>query len=272
MIDAARAAGAGLMRRFQARGELRVKLKGPADFVSTADLESEKTLKKMLLRAYPRYGFVAEESAAKAGARGEAGRFIVDPLDGTTNFLHGVPHFAVSIALERKGRVVAGLVYDPPKDEMFVAELGRGAWLGGTRLQVAADADLSRALVATGIPHANSRARHARYLVMLSAAMREAAGIRRFAAAALDLAYVAAGRFAVFFEFGLSPWDVAAGSLLVSEAGGRVSEPDGGDGFMASGNVLATNGRLHQRTLRLLRPGLRPAASARPGARRRSRE
>lgn len=255
MVDAARAAGVGLMRHFRARADLEVRLKGPADFVSTADLKSERTLEARLLGAYPDHGFVAEEGAAgeaaKTGTR--PARFIVDPLDGTTNFLHGVPHFAVSIALEREGRTTAGLVYDVPKDEMFVAELGCGAWLGETRLCVSPDADLSQALVATGIPHANSRHRHGLYLPMLEAMMREAAGIRRFAAAALDLAYVAAGRFAVFFELGLSPWDMAAGALLVREAGGRVSEPDGGEDFLASGNVLATNGRLHERTLALLR-------------------
>src|SRR5579875_2851284 len=162
MMDAARAAGVGLMRHFRSRADLEVRLKGPADFVSTADLESEQTLQARLLGAYPDHGFMAEEGAAgeeaKVGIR--PARFIVDPLDGTTNFLHGVPHFAVSIALEREGRVTAGLVYDVPKDEMFVAELGRGAWLAESRLSVSADADLSQALVATGIPHANSRHRH----------------------------------------------------------------------------------------------------------------
>lgn len=254
MMQAARKAGEGLMRHFRNRGDLEVRLKGPADFVSTADLESERTLQAVLLGQHPSHGFVAEEGAYAAGTEPARARFVVDPLDGTTNFLHGVPHFAVSIALEREGRVTAGLVYDVPKDEMFVAELGRGAWLGQTRLHVSPDADLSQALVATGIPHANTRPRHESYLAMLAASMREAAGIRRFAAAALDLAYVAAGRFAVFFELGLSPWDLAAGALLVREAGGRVSEPGGGEAFIASGNVLATNGLLHERMLGLLRP------------------
>jgi myo-inositol-1(or 4)-monophosphatase len=261
MMDAARRAGAGLMRRFRALSGLRVELKGPADFVSEADRESERTIRARLLRAFPDHGFVMEESAATApGARL---RFVVDPLDGTTNFLHGVPHFAVAIALEENGVPVAGLVYDVSKDEMFVAERGRGAWLERTRLHVSGDRDLSRALVATGIPHANTPHRHARYLGMLAEVMREAAGIRRFAAAALDLAYVAAGRYAVFFELGLSRWDVAAGSLLVREAGGRVTEPEGGGKYLESGNVLATNGRLHRRVLAMLaqqpgRPGVSP--------------
>jgi myo-inositol-1(or 4)-monophosphatase len=253
LIDAARTAGQGLMRRFRSRAELRIELKGPADFVSEADRESEETLRSLLLRAQPSHGFVAEESAAVAGSDVES-RFIVDPLDGTTNFLHGVPHFAIAIALERAGRVVAGVVYDVPKDEMFAAELGAGAWLGGERLRVSADADLSRALVGTGIPHANRSAHHGAYLPRLAGVMREAAGVRRFAAAAIDLAYVGAGRFAAFFESGLSPWDLAAGALIVREAGGQVTDPSGGDGFLASGEVLATNGRVHARMLELLRP------------------
>jgi myo-inositol-1(or 4)-monophosphatase len=259
IIATAENAGAGLMRRFAAREKLVVELKGPLDFVSEADLESERTLRTKLLRAFPSHGFVTEESAPTAVTA--SSRFIVDPLDGTTNFVHGIPHFAIAVALERDREIVAGLVYDVPKREMFVAERGRGAWLGRTRLRVSGDRELSRALVGTGIPHANARARHARYLAMLAAAMKEAAGIRRFAAAAIDLAYVAAGRFAVFFEMGLSPWDIAAGSLLVQEAGGRVTEPEGGDDYIARGNVLATNGRLHPRMLRMLARASRQSAS-----------
>jgi myo-inositol-1(or 4)-monophosphatase len=265
MIDAARVAGQGLLRHFRARGDLEVRLKGPADFVSTADLESEQRLRAILLGAHPSYGLLAEESEAKSAADPARARFIVDPLDGTTNFLHGIPHFAVAIALEREGRVVAGVVFDPAKDEMFVAERGAGAWLlGGAgateRVLVSEDGDFSRALVGTGIPHANSAARHGAYLPLLAAAMREAAGIRRLGAAALDLAYVAAGRFGAFFEFGLQPWDLAAGGLLVSEAGGRVSTPAGGDGYVHKGDVLATNGRLHEPMLALLRGESSPGA------------
>jgi len=252
MMAAARSSGSGLMRRFRRLATLAVRLKGPADFVTAADIASEATLRSRLLRAYPRYGFTTEESPPTKGADAERARFIVDPLDGTSNFVHAIPHFAIAIALERSGRVVAAVVFDPAKDEMFVAELGRGAWLGGRRLRVSADRDLSRALVGTGIPHSNRARRHARYLAMLGATMRKAAGIRRLAAAELDLAYVAAGRFAAFFEFGLTPWDVAAGALIVREAGGRVSEPDGGADFMTSGDVLATNGRLHRSMLALL--------------------
>jgi myo-inositol-1(or 4)-monophosphatase len=262
MIDAARRAGVGLMRRFHRRAELTVELKGPADFVSAADRESEETIRRALLRRHPRFGFLTEESPPTAGLdRGN--RFIVDPLDGTANFLHGVPHFSVAIALEHEGEIVAGVVLDPAKGETFVAERGRGAWLGRERLRVSADRDLSRALVAAGIPHANAPRRHARVLAMLASAMREAAGIRRLASAALDLSYVAAGRFAMYFELGLAPWDLAAGALLVREAGGTVSEPDGGADFMGSGDVLATNGRLRARTLATINRVARTASSAR---------
>ncbi len=255
MIAAARSAGAGLMRHFRgpARAALKVSLKGPADFVSNADLESERTLRDALLGAYPSHGFVGEEKAATGV--GAAARFIVDPLDGTTNFLHGIPHFAVSIALEEAGRLVAGVVFDPPMDEMFVAEAGRAAWLGDERLRVSSETDLGMALVGTGIPHGNRVERHGPYLAMLAGAMRDSAGIRRFSAAALDLAYVAAGRLEVFFELGLAPWDVAAGALLVREAGGRVTDPSGDEDVVRSGNVLATNGHLHQPMQALLLRG-----------------
>jgi myo-inositol-1(or 4)-monophosphatase len=267
MMSAARRAGDGLMVRFATRETLKVELKGRADFVSVADRESEDLLRSLLLGSYPLHGFLTEESAPTIGADART-RFVVDPLDGTTNFLHGVPHFAVAVALEVEGELVAGVVHDPAKDEMFVAEKGRGAWLKGQRLRVTEDRDLSRAIVATGIPHAGARPRHRRYLEMLREVMHEAAGIRRMAAAALDLSYVAAGRFAAFFELGLKPWDVAAGSLLVREAGGTVSEPDGGGDYLESGDVLATNGRLHASTLAMLRRATRRASSAKRRSRR----
>jgi len=251
MMDAASRAGAGLMRRYLRRSELVVEEKGRADFVSMADREAEGTIVKLLSKAFPGCGFVAEESAPRS--LDAAARFVIDPLDGTTNFLHGIPHYAVSIGLQVDGVMMAGVVFDPAKEEMFVAERGGGAWLGKQRLQVAPDRSFARAVVSTGIPHASSRSRHARYLPMLEQAMWHAAAIRRLGAAALDLAYVAAGRCAVFFELGLKPWDLAAGALLVEEAGGRVTEVDGGKDYMRSGEILATNGRLHARTLALLR-------------------
>ena len=260
MMEAASLAGAGLMRRYRRRSRLVVEQKGRADFVSEADRQAERTIITRLGRAFPGHGFVTEESAPRR--LGASGRFVIDPLDGTTNFLHGVPHFAVSIAFQVDGRVEAGVVLDPAKDEMFVAQRGAGAWLGKERLGVAADRTFARALVSTGIPHASGRARHARYLPMLERMMWHAAAIRRMGAAALDLAYVAAGRSAVFFELGLKPWDIAAGALLVVEAGGRVSGVDGSDGYLESGEVLATNGRLHRRTLSLLRGRARPGSAS----------
>jgi myo-inositol-1(or 4)-monophosphatase len=251
MMDAASRAGAGLMRRYHRRSELVVEQKGRADFVSVADREAERTIVAHLRRAFPKHGFVMEESAPRK--LDAAARFVIDPLDGTTNFLHGIPHFAVSIGFQIDGRLEAGVVFDPAKDEMFVAQHGAGAWLGKQRLAVAPDRSFARAVVSTGIPHASGRRRHARYLPMLEQVMWHAAAIRRLGAAALDLAYVAAGRSAVFFELGLKPWDLAAGALLVIEAGGRVTDVDGSDGYISSGEVLATNGRLHARTLGLLR-------------------
>src|SRR5579859_842571 len=160
MIAAARSAGVGLMRWFRRRSDLQVDLEGPADYVSNADIESEATLKSMLLGSYPTRGFLAEESAPAGVGPTTGERYVVDPLDGTTNFLHGIPHFAVSIALESAGQVVAGVVFDPAKDELFCAELGRGAWLAGAPVRVSGDTQLSTTLIGTGIPHSNARPRH----------------------------------------------------------------------------------------------------------------
>jgi myo-inositol-1(or 4)-monophosphatase len=260
MMRAASLAGTKLMRRYARRSSLVVEQKGPADFVSEADREAEEVILSHLSSAFPHHGLVTEESAPRRG--GAAARFFVDPLDGTTNFLHGIPHFAVSIGLEVEGVIEAGVVFDPAKDEMFVAQRGRGTWLGRRRQTVSDDRTFARAVVSTGIPHASGRPRHARYLPMLEAVMWHAAAIRRMGAAALDLAYVAAGRSAAFFELGLKPWDMAAGAALVTEAGGRISGVDGRDDFMRSGEVLATNGRLHARTLMLLRGSARRRGSA----------
>jgi myo-inositol-1(or 4)-monophosphatase len=178
----------------------------------------------------------------------------VDPLDGTTNFLRGVPHFAVSIALELEGELTAGVVFDPAKNELFWTEKGKGAWLGDARLRVSPEQVLSHAVVGTGVPH-HGRGGHVRYLEALARVMPEVAGIRRFGAAALDLAYVAAGRFDGFFELGLASWDVAAGMLLVREAGGKVTKSDGTATDLTSRNVLATcGGPLHTRMVAMLEP------------------
>lgn len=243
MTRAAEKAGRALLRDFGEVEQLQVSRKGPADFVSTADRKAENIVRQELSKARPDIGFLMEESGTIIGAD-KSQRWIVDPLDGTSNFLHGLPHWAVSIALEREGEIVAGVVYDPIKDEMFWAEKGVGTFLNHKRLRVSARRALADSLVATGIPF-KGHGEHGPYLRQLEAVMAEVAGIRRFGAAALDLAYVSAGRFDAFFETSLKPWDVAAGMLLVTEAGGFVSEVAGGRSPIASGSVLAANSHLH---------------------------
>ena len=260
MAAAARKAARGLNRDFGEVEQLQVSVKGPGEFVSTADLHAERTLKNELTRARPGYGLLFEEGGATEGTDPHH-RWIVDPLDGTTNFLHGIPHFAISIALERDGEIVAGLVYEPTRDEMFWAEKGAGAYLNDRRLRVSARRQLGEAIVGTGIPYGN-RGDHAIYLATLERVMAGTGGVRRFGAAALDLAYVAAGRYDGYWEFGLFPWDIAAGLLLVREAGGFVSDLAGGQTMMTSGNVLAANGHLHLPLAALLRDAARPGRPA----------
>src|SRR5712671_4079447 len=243
MANAALKAARGLVRDFGEVEQLQVSIKGPGEFVSTADLKAERTLKNELTRARPGYGLLFEESGESAGSDPHH-RWIVDPLDGTTNFLHGIPHFAISIGLERDGEIVAGVVYEPTRDEMFWAEKGAGAYLNDRRLRVSARRQLSDSLLGTGIPF-RDRARQPEYLATLAAAMPATHGVRRFGAAALDFAYVAAGRFDGFWEFGLSPWDIAAGLVLVREAGGDISDVAGGQRMMESGDVLTAPHALH---------------------------
>lgn len=250
MTGAARKASRRLMRDFGEVEQLQVSRKGPADFVSAADLRTEKILRETLHQARPDYGFLMEESGSSGGE--SESRWIVDPLDGTTNFLHGIPYFAISIALERRKEIVAGVVYEPVRDEMYWAEKGIGAYMNDRRLRVSARERLNDAVVATGIPH-RGRAAPDAYLPMLGAVMPEVAGIRRAGAAALDLAYVAAGRYDGFWELGLSAWDIAAGLVLVREAGGMVTEISGGGAMLASGSILATNERLHAPLGKILR-------------------
>ena len=250
MARAAEKAGRLLVRDFGEVEQLQVSRKGPADFVSTADLKAEKAVRAELAKARPDFGFLLEEGGTVAG-KDASHRWIVDPLDGTTNFLHGLPHWAISIALEREGEIVAGVVYEPVRDELFWAEKGQGAFLNAQRLRVSERRRLEDAVVATGIPF-KGRGEHPRFLAQLTAVMAETAGIRRFGAAALDLAYVAAGRFDGFWESGLSPWDMAAGIILVTEAGGFVTEINGGRAPLTGPDILAANSHLHRPLSKLL--------------------
>lgn len=251
MIKAARKAGRALIRDFGELANLQVSMKGPADFVSSADKRTERILVEELTRARPGYNFLVEESGVIEGPD-KTHRFIIDPLDGTTNFLHSVPHFAISIGLEREGQMVSALVFNPVTDEMYTAEKGHGAFLNDARLRVAARKNLSETIIATGIPFMG-REGHERFLAEAAAIMNATAGLRRFGAASLDLAYVAAGRFDGFWERGLMPWDVAAGVLLVREAGGFVSDLDGGARVFETGNILVANELLHPQLLKLLK-------------------
>ena len=241
MIDAARKAGRRLKRDFGEVSELQVSRKGPSDFVSKADLQAEETLVAELSKARPGYGFLAEERGAVEGTD-KTHTWIIDPLDGTTNFLHGLPHFAVNIALERRDAgVVASVTYNPATDELFWAEKGRGAWLGDTkRLRVAARRDLSDVILATGIPF-QGKPGHARFLKELHQFSARVAGVRRFGSAALDMAYVAAGRFDGYWERDVQPWDVAAGALLITEAGGIVTTADGQPWTPDAGQLCCAN-------------------------------
>jgi myo-inositol-1(or 4)-monophosphatase len=250
MIAAARKAGRGLIRDFGELENLQISKKGPADFVSTADSRTERILIEELTKARPGYGFLLEEGGAVEG-RDKTHRFIIDPIDGTTNFLHGIPQFAISIALEREGQLVSALVFNPVTDEMYVAEKSHGAYLNDRRLRVAARQNLSDILVASGAPFLGKDGREA-FLTELNVVISSTAGMRRFGSASLDLAWTASGRFDAFWERNLKAWDIAAGILLVREAGGVVSDLDGRDCMMDCGHILAANDSLHRPLLALL--------------------
>jgi len=255
MTSAARKASRRLLRDFGEVENLQVSKKGPADFVSNADIKAEETLRRELEKARPDFGFLLEEGGIVEG-KDKDNRWIIDPLDGTLNFLHGIPHFSISIAHECRGRLLAGIIYDPVRDEMFMAERGLGAFVNDRRLRVSARSKLDEAVLATGIPFLG-RKHHPATLNMLESVMTNTAGIRRFGSAALDLAYVAAGRYEGFWESDLKPWDIAAGLVIVMEAGGLVAELTGGPDIMATGNVLATNEALHEPITKLLRTAIR---------------
>ncbi len=250
MVQAATKAGRSLSRDFGEVQNLQVSLKGPSDYVSQADRKAEEIIHAELSRARPGYSFLMEERGVIEGDDGQH-CWIVDPLDGTTNFLHGIPIFSISIALERQGQVVAGVVYNPAMDELYTAERGGGAFMNDRRLRVAARSKLSDAVVGTGIPHLG-RGHHGKALVDLRNVMGEVAGIRRLGSAALDLAYVAAGRMDGYWEDWLASWDMAAGMLLVREAGGFASDRNGGQDILSGDSVVAGNERIHKALLKAL--------------------
>jgi len=239
MIKAARKAGRALIKDFREVENLQVSVKGAGDFVSKADIEAERTLKQELMGARPTYGWLAEEGGEDAG-QDPTRRWIVDPLDGTTNFLHGLPHWAISIALEHKGQIVAGVVFDPAKDEMFFAEKGAGAWMNESRMRVSGRNRMIESIFATGLPF-GGRSDLPATLQDLARLMPVCAGVRRWGSAALDLAYVASGRYDGFWERRLNSWDLAAGMLIVKEAGGLVEPLNPAGDVLTDGEIICAN-------------------------------
>jgi myo-inositol-1(or 4)-monophosphatase len=250
MERAARKAGRGLARDFGEVERLQVSTKGPSDFVSEADKRAEQRIYEVLQEARPTWGFLGEEGGAKEGQDPQH-RWIVDPLDGTTNFLHSMPHFAVSIGLERDGQMVAGLVYNPISDEMFSAEKGQGAFLNDQRLRVAGRRRLADCVIGNGMPHLG-RGDHGLFLHEAAALMRKVAGMRRMGSAALDLCWVASGRLDGFWESGLAPWDMAAGLIILREAGAIARDIHGGDRVFDTGSVVAGNDLVVGQLLKVL--------------------
>jgi len=249
-VKAARKAGAIINRASNDLDLVRVTAKGRSDFVTEVDRAAEDAIIDTLRTAYPQHGFLAEESGATAGEAADY-RWIIDPLDGTTNFIHGFPQYAVSIALEHRGLVTQGVVYDPTRNELFTASRGRGAFLNDRRIRVSRRTQLRDSLIGTGFPFRQLE-QIDDYVRMFKRITAETAGIRRPGAAALDLSYVAAGRLDGFWELGLSPWDIAAGSLLITEAGGMVSDLQGGPGFLENGTVVCGTPKIHEQLLALV--------------------
>jgi len=242
MTNAARKAARGLQRDFGEIEALQISRKGAADFVTAADLRAEETLFEELQRSRPKFGFYMEERGEVVGSD-NSNRWVVDPLDGTTNFMHGLTQCAISICLERDRQPYAGVVYNPFTDELFWAEKGAGAWLNENRLRVSGRSDLSECLFATGLPFMDRPGRK-QALEEVERVLEKTAGIRRYGSAALDLCFVAAGRFDAYWERDLNAWDVGAGIVIVREAGGMVGEINGGDNPMHAGSIIATNGTI----------------------------
>ncbi|MFD1332931.1 inositol monophosphatase family protein [Methylopila musalis] len=251
MVQAVMKAGRGMRRDFGEVENLQVSAKGPGDFVTAADRKAEETLFQELSRVRPGYGFLMEERGVVEGTDPDH-RWIVDPLDGTTNFLHGIPMFAISVGLERAGQLVAGVIFNPVTDELYTAERGGGAFLNDRRLRVSGRRDIVDGVIACGVPHLG-RPRHDLFREELSRVQGRVAGVRRFGAASLDLAYVASGRLDGFWERDLKPWDIAAGLLLVKEAGGFATDAEGQDAALARGSVVAGNEQIHGQLLKLVK-------------------
>jgi len=254
-VKAARRAGNLIHRSADKIDHLTVTKKSHADFVSEVDRAAEQSIIETLLNAYPDHAILAEES----GGQGESEfLWIIDPLDGTTNFLHGVPQFAVSIALQHKGIITQAVVYDPTKNELYTATRGRGAFLNDKRIRVTKRTNLTDSLIGTGFPYTRFEHMDA-YLAIFKELMQKTSGLRRPGSASLDLAWTAAGRYDGFFETGLNAWDIAAGTLLVAEAGGMVSDLSGGDTYLKTGHLCAGNPDIHSQLLKLMAPHLSPA-------------
>ncbi len=251
MIKAARKAGRSLVKDFREVENLQVSMKGAGDFVSRADIAAEQIIRDELMGARPNYGWVGEESASEEGVD-PTRRWIVDPLDGTTNFLHGLPHWAVSIALEHKGEIVAGVIFDAAKDEMFLAEKGQGAWMNETRLRVSGRSKMIEALFGTGLPF-GTKSYLPTVLQDLGRLMPVCSGVRRWGAAALDMAYVAAGRLDGFWERGINSWDIAAGVIIVREAGGFVEPLRPGADLLDGGQIICANERIFDQFAKIIR-------------------
>lgn len=251
MVTAVRKAARQIRRDFNEVEQLQVSRKGAADFVTQADLAAEKVLREELSKARPDFGFVLEESGIVPG-KDKDHRWHIDPIDGTTNFIHSIPHFAISVGLERDGIMLAGVVYNPATDELYHAERGKGAYLNDRRLRVSGRREMGESLFATGL-NLGPRGNPALFYKQYEAITKVAAGVRRFGSAALDLAYVAAGRYEGFWEIGLSSWDVAAGIVLVREAGGQVSDMAGGGEVLGDKGIVAGNQDMHPQLLRALK-------------------
>ena len=252
MANAAQKASKRLLRDFNEVEQLQVSVKGPSDFVSQADIRAESTLREELNKARPGYAFLMEESGA-SGAQNWSWRWVVDPLDGTTNFLHGIPQFAISIALQREGTIIAGVIYNPANEELYIAERGKGAFRNDQRLRVAGRRKLNECVIACGLPHIG-RGNHELSRLEMTAIQDKVAGLRRFGAASLDMAFIASGRLDGYWERNLQPWDIAAGQIMVREAGGVISGMAGDDDPLKTGHVICGNEYVHAELVKILKP------------------